>query len=226
MTIESPRQPRAARRRGLLEGWTCAVFGHEMDNRTLTSKLSHPRCSQCREPFLFEDGRVTHTRHVLGCLFRHHTYVRIGARQGHHEYTCLRCGHPLLFEAGRDPYANEAVFAKKVRYLCNLFGHGVHAVGDRHGLTEYACRCGHSFLRAARDLKRVTHPLACTVSGHRVVFVEARGPYREHRCLECGHTFGVTPPPRSSATSTPARGWRVGARSRRLFIRTVRHAAV
>jgi hypothetical protein len=28
------------------------------------------------------------------------------------------------------------------------------------------------------------------VSGHRVAFVERRGSYREHRCLDCGHTFG------------------------------------
>jgi DNA-directed RNA polymerase subunit RPC12/RpoP len=145
-----------------------------MDNRILASAGSQPRCSRCREPFLFEDGRVTHTRHVLGCLLRHHTYIRTGVRHGHNEYTCLRCGHPLLFEAARDPYAKRAMFAKKVRYLCNLFGHAVQAVGERQGLTEYACGCGHSFLRAERSLRRVTHPLVCAVAGHRVVFVEAR----------------------------------------------------
>jgi len=182
-----------------------------MDNRTLASEGSQPRCSQCREPFLFEDGRVTHTRHVLGCLLRHHTYVRTGVRHAHHEYTCLRCGHPLLFEAARDPYAKQAVFAKKVRYLCNLFGHAVQPIGERQGLTEYACGCGHSFLRAARALRRISHPLVCAVSGHRVVFVEAREAYREHRCLDCGHTFGVAPLPGWSEASSPARRWRTGA---------------
>jgi DNA-directed RNA polymerase subunit RPC12/RpoP len=59
------------------------------------------------------------------------------------------------------------------------------------GLTEYACRCGHPFLLAARGLARVHHPLVCTASGHRVVFVERRDDYREHRCVDCGHTFGV-----------------------------------
>ncbi len=176
--------------------WTCALFGHEMDNRTLSRDGGRPRCRRCRERFLFEDGSVTHTRHVLGCFFRHHTYVRTGERQGHHEYTCLRCGHPLLIEKERDPYASEAVFAKKVRYLCNLFGHAVHSAGERHGFTEYACRCGHTFLRTARGLPRATHPLVCTLSGHRLRLVEARGDYREHRCIDCGHTFGLAPSPR------------------------------
>jgi len=172
--------------------WPCAIFGHEMDNRTAATDGDRPRCGRCREPFLFEDGRVTHTRHVLGCFLRHHTYVRSGARGGHHEYTCVRCGHPLLFAEERDPYTGASRFHKKVRYLCGLFGHDVHAVTLRAGLTEYACDCGHSFLLADAGLTRVTHPLICTLTGHRVAFVERRGSYREHRCLDCGHTFGWT----------------------------------
>jgi DNA-directed RNA polymerase subunit RPC12/RpoP len=174
-----------------LARWACALLGHELDNRTLSSGEADPRCARCQEPFLHEDGRLTHTRHVLGCFLRHHTYVPTGAREGHNEYTCLRCGHPLLFEVDGDPYARAAVFAKKVRYLCGLLGHRVHTVGDRQGWTEYACGCGHSFLRAGRGLSRVTHPLRCTASGHRVAFVERRDDYREHRCVDCGHTFGV-----------------------------------
>jgi DNA-directed RNA polymerase subunit RPC12/RpoP len=171
--------------------WACALFGHEMDNRTLDGAADRPRCAVCAQPFLHEDGRVTHTRHVLGCFLRHHTYERTGARGGHNEYTCIRCGHPLLFEADRDPYADAALFHKRVRYLCNLFGHRVHAVAERNGFVEYACGCGHSFLLAARGLARITHPLVCTVSGHRVAFVERRERYREHRCVDCGHPFGV-----------------------------------
>jgi DNA-directed RNA polymerase subunit RPC12/RpoP len=172
-------------------GWACAIFGHEMDNRTLGGDAGHPRCGRCQKRFLHEDGSVTHTRHVLGCFLRHHTYVPTSRRDGHHEYTCVRCGHPLLFAIGRDPYADAGLFHKKVRYLCNLFGHAVHAVGERHGLTEYACGCGHSFLLAERGLARVTHPVKCALSGHRVTFVERREAYREHRCVDCGHTFGV-----------------------------------
>lgn len=79
---------------------------------------------------------------------------------------------------------------------CAILGHEMDnrtlaGDGPRHGLTEYACGCGHSFLLAPRGLARVTHPLICAVSGHRVVFVERRQAYREHRCVDCGHTFGV-----------------------------------
>jgi DNA-directed RNA polymerase subunit RPC12/RpoP len=198
LDVLAPNPARTARRRAAALG--CAVLGHEMDNRTLAGDGAIPRCARCQEPFLHDDGRVTHTRHVLGCFLRHHTYVRTGARDGHNEYTCLRCGHPLLFEATQDPYADAALFEKRVRYLCGLLGHHVHAVGERHGLTEYACRCGHSFLLAGRGQGKVTHPLVCTLSGHRVVFVERRGTYREHRCVDCGHTFGVVASGRRSAT--------------------------
>jgi DNA-directed RNA polymerase subunit RPC12/RpoP len=169
----------------------CAVLGHEMDNRILAGDHATPRCARCDGRILHEDGRITHTRHVLGCFLRHHTYVRTGERDAHNEYTCVRCGHPLLFGREADPYSDAGLFHKKVKYLCGLLGHHVHAVGERHGLTEYACRCGHPFLLAARGLSRVTHPLRCTSSGHRVVFVEQRESYREHRCVDCGHTFGV-----------------------------------
>ena len=169
----------------------CAIVGHEMDNRTRAVAGAPSHCVRCEERILHEDGRITHTRHVLGCFLRHHTYVRTGERDGHNEYTCVRCGHPLLFAIGDDPYARAGLFEKKVHYLCGLLGHEVHAVGERRGLTEYACRCGHPFLLAARGLARVHHPLRCTSSGHRVSFLEEREGYREHRCIDCGHTFGV-----------------------------------
>ena len=176
----------------------CATLGHEMDNRTLARAGEASHCVRCAQRILHEDGRLTHTRHVLGCFLRHHTYVRTGERDQHHEYTCVRCGHPLLFAATADPYATAGLFQKKVDYLCGLLGHHVHAVGERQGLTEYACRCGHPFLLAARGLAKVHHPLRCTSSGHRVSFVEEREGYREHRCVDCGHTFGV-PLTRSAA---------------------------
>jgi len=61
--------------------------------------------------------------------------------------------------------------------------------------SNFADRGPHScdaFLLGDAGLTRVTHPLICTVSGHRVAFVERRGSYREHRCVDCGHTFGWT----------------------------------
>ena len=44
-------------------------------------------------------------RHTVACFVKGHTYIRTGARPGHNEYVCIRCGHTLLFELDRDPYA-------------------------------------------------------------------------------------------------------------------------
>ena len=165
----------------------CRVLGHELDNRLIPN--GGPRCSRCDQRFLFEDGRITHTRHVLGCLLRHHTYLRIGLRAAHNEYACLRCGHPLLLAVDRDPHLNALPFRKRLRYRCGAFGHAVHEITARDGLTEYACGCGHSFLLVEEGLTHVHHPLVCRISGHRVTFVQRRGSYREHRCLDCGHPF-------------------------------------
>ena len=167
--------------------WLCRALGHELDNRLVAG--DGPRCSRCHEPFLFEDGRTTHTRHVLGCLLHHHTYRRVGRRAGHNEYACLRCGHPLLVAVDRDEHVAVVPFPKKIRLRCGIFGHAVHEVTARDGLTEYACGCGHSFLLAKTGLTKVHHPLVCRVSGHRVTFVQRRGGHREHRCLDCGHPF-------------------------------------
>ena len=167
----------------------CAFFGHRVDNREFGRAASRDLECGCGRPYLRE-GEETRVRHTLSCFFGGHTYVPTGTRHGHNEYVCDRCGHPLLFEQERDPYAGEGRFAKKVRYLCNLFGHRVHTVCERHGFTEYACRCGHTFLRRRPGLARVTHPPICTVAGHFIRFVERRDGYAEHRCRNCGHTFG------------------------------------
>jgi len=191
---------------GTLEAWpapipvprrfrrlSCALFGHEVDNRRFEAESPAKSCG-CGRAILHEDDSETRTRHTLSCFLRHHSYVRIGTRHGHNEYMCRQCGHPLLFEVGSDPYASVAAFDKRVRYICGLFGHRVHVVTERAGLTEYACGCGHTFLRKARSLKRVTHPPICAVLGHFVRFVEHRGGYAEHCCRNCGHTFGFRTP--------------------------------
>jgi DNA-directed RNA polymerase subunit RPC12/RpoP len=129
---------------------------------------------------------VTHT---VSCFVFGHNYIQIAERAGHHEYVCSRCGHPLLFAIEHDPYARQGAFRKKVRYRCNLFGHHVHHVTERHGFTEYACHCGHSFLKEDAGKEVVKHPLVCLFSGHYVSFTESRGGYDEYRCRNCGHTF-------------------------------------
>ena len=111
-------------------------------------------------------------------------------RDEHCEYACVQCGHPLVFHVDRDPYAESAIFKKKVRYLCGLFGHQVHMVVDRNGFREFACHCGHSFLKPEGDQQlHITHPAICVCSGHRIRFVARRAGYAEFVCRDCGHPF-------------------------------------
>jgi hypothetical protein len=170
----------------------CALLGHQVDNRRF-ALAAEKRCV-CGERILAEDGSETRVRHTLSCFLRHHTYVKSGERDGHDEYMCTRCGHPLLFRSGQTAYAGLSAFRKRVRYLCNLFGHAVHRVAERRGLTEYACFCGHSFLRPRAGLDWITHPPICSFVGHFVRFVERRDGYSEHVCRNCGHTFGFVSP--------------------------------
>ena len=87
-------------------------------------------------------------------------------RDGHREYACVQCGHPLVFQADHDPYGESAIFNKKVRYLCGLFGHRVHVVVDRDGFREFACHCGHSFLKPEGDQHlHIKHPAICVAAG-------------------------------------------------------------
>ncbi len=167
----------------------CILFGHHVNNRAFgENREAHRRC-RCGEEFLREDRAVTRIAHVLSCFFLGHTYLKACERDCHHEYVCSRCGHPLLFKSEESPYARKGGFKKRVRYLCNLSGHSVHTVTERHGLVEYACFCGHSFLKAERHRARVTHTLVCFVAGHFVHFVERRNGYGEYLCRYCGHTF-------------------------------------
>jgi DNA-directed RNA polymerase subunit RPC12/RpoP len=167
----------------------CAMWGHAVDNAVFTGQ--ERACTRCGVPCLHDDvGAVMRIGHTLSCFLHHHTYERVGFRDGHTEYACVRCGHPLLFRTDTDPYGrSQARFAKRVRYLCGLFGHRVHAVVERDGGSEYACRCGHSFVHRDRHESIVRHPLACVLLGHWVAFVRPRAAYSEYACRRCGHPF-------------------------------------
>jgi DNA-directed RNA polymerase subunit RPC12/RpoP len=115
-------------------------------------------------------------------------------RDDHHEYVCVQCGHPLLFEAGQDPYAQAVQFEKKVRYLCGLFGHRVRPVTERNGFVEYACPCGHTFLKAQGALTIVRHPFVCVARGHAIRYLTCRAGYAEYVCRDCGHPFCFAEP--------------------------------
>lgn len=167
---------------------SCTLFGHKVSNVAFAKNRGPDRHCGCGVDYLDprEETRVAHT---VSCFVFGHNYVRIAERAGHNEYVCRQCGHPLLFKIGQDPYASHDAFKKKVRYLCNLFGHSVHHVAARHECNEYACDCGHSFLKKESGRSVVKHPLICLFAGHYLRFTERRGAYDEYLCRNCGHTF-------------------------------------
>lgn len=175
---------------------TCAAVGHAVDNRVFERASSRDRHCACGAAYLAEDGTHTRVRHTLSCFLGHHTYRRLTDRDGYHEYVCVQCGHPLLFRADRDPYAAESQFGKKVRYLCGLFGHHVERVTARDGMLEYACFCGHTFLRPEGALRKVHHPMHCVLLGHWIRFVARRAGFAEYVCRYCGHPFCFADPRR------------------------------
>lgn len=180
----------------LLRKLSCAVWGHHVDNHAFrASGTDHRRC-RCGTHYLAEDRSITRVRHTLSCFLGKHGYEKLGDRDDCHEYVCTQCGHPLLFDAEHDPYAATTTFRKKVRYLCGLFGHKVRHVSTRDGFEEYACFCGHSFLKeiykhgqSSPDPKVIRHPAICVISGHFIHFLTRRGGYAEYVCVNCGHPF-------------------------------------
>jgi hypothetical protein len=175
---------------------SCFLWGHHVDNHAFKRADRRDRRCRCGSHYLTEDRSITRVRHTLSCFLGKHNYERLADRDGCHEYVCTQCGHPLLFDAEDDPYAASITFKKKVRYLCGLFGHHVRHVSTRDGFEEYACFCGHSFLkeiykhgRSSPDPKVIRHPASCVVSGHFIHFLTRRGGYAEYVCVNCGHPF-------------------------------------
>jgi DNA-directed RNA polymerase subunit RPC12/RpoP len=166
----------------------CTLFGHRVHHTRIASDAG-TACARCGAAILDQDYSVSRVTHTLSCFFGRHHYVPIARRAAHHEYVCEKCGHPLLFELARDPYAGHGKFKKRVNYACGLFGHRVHVVAAGLNATEYACRCGHSFVKTQRALTVIRHPLACVLLGHFVTFNEIRGEWAEYICRRCGHPF-------------------------------------
>ena len=181
----------------LLRKLSCAVWGHHVDNHVFKAAANDHRQCRCGTDYLAEDRSITRVRHTLSCFLGKHHYEKLADRDGCHEYVCVQCGHPLLFPDGHDPYAQQTTFKKKVRYLCGLFGHRVRHVTTRDCFEEYACFCGHSFLKeiykpngiTSRDPKVIRHPAICVISGHFIHFLTRRGGFAEYVCVNCGHPF-------------------------------------
>ena len=166
----------------------CTLLGHKVDHTRIARKSCTP-CVRCGKAILDQGPTVSRVAHTLSCFFGWHHYVSRGKRAQHSEYVCERCGHPLLFESGSDPYSSHNKFKKKVNYVCGLLGHRVHVVKKGSKAIEYACRCGHPFLKAQADLKVIRHPMRCVVLGHYVRVNDTRGLWVEYVCLRCGHPF-------------------------------------
>jgi hypothetical protein len=167
----------------------CALFGHRVDNHLCKQIPASSRHCRCGVAFLQEDDSETRIGHIIRCFLLGHHYTKIGQRDGHNEYVCSLCGHPLLLEVSQDPYQQVEAYRKRVRYRCNLFGHRVHKVGERNEFSEYACRCGHSFLKREKLALKIRHPLICLFAGHYIHFLGRRNGYAEYLCRGCGHTF-------------------------------------
>ena len=159
---------------------SCLLFGHQVRNPCRHWRVEAPALHL---------GGATRIRHVVGCFLGGHNYVLVGSRDGHQEFRCVDCGHPLLFRLNENPYVTKDRFRKKVRYLCNLLGHEVHHVTERHAVHEYACHCGHTFLKQHGNMNRITHPLSCLFAGHLVMQISRRNNLAELVCCRCGHTF-------------------------------------
>ena len=171
----------------MLSRLLCWFWGHAVHNEAFLHGAR--ACTRCGRSILRDDSAIVRVGHTLSCFLVNHTYEPVVRRHGHAEYACVRCGHPLLFPLDRDPYSNRGVFKKRVRYLCGLFGHRVHRVTERSGGTEYACDCGHTFVRHPHGETLVRHPMTCVFLGHWIEYVEPRGEFSEYACRTCGHPF-------------------------------------
>src|SRR5262245_40524468 len=157
---------------------SCVLLGHRAANR----------CTCRSEPFA-EDDSLRHIRHVMSCFLGGHHFVKLVNRKSHGEYVCHACGHQLLLKTADGFLAAGEPFSRRPRYFCSVFGHRVRSIGERNGLIEYDCGCGHSFMKREWALKRVKHPVTCTLFGHFVRFFGRRDGYSEYLCTLCGHTF-------------------------------------
>ena len=166
----------------------CTLLGHRVHHTRIDEDF-RTRCVRCDTPILGGNESASRVAHTLSCFLGWHHYVPVARRADHNEFVCERCGHPLLFAVDRDPYSSNSKFKKKVNYGCGLFGHRVHVVRTETETTEYACRCGHTFVRHPEGRSLVRHPLRCVLLGHWISFVDTRGRFSEYACRTCGHPF-------------------------------------
>ena len=81
---------------------SCFLWGHHVDNHVFKQADATARRCRCGSEYLAEDRSITRVRHTLSCFLGKHDYEKLADRDGCHEYVCTQCGHPLLFDAGRE----------------------------------------------------------------------------------------------------------------------------
>lgn len=165
----------------------CALFGHKV-RHTRIEGGNGAACVRCGAAILDLGNGVSRVAHTLSCFFGSHHYAQLATREAHREYLCERCGHPLLLRTTNSPPAG-GTFRKRVSYGCGILGHRVHVVKAGSKSTEYACLCGHSFVKTKAALTVIRHPVACVMLGHLVGLNEIRGGWAEYVCRRCGHPF-------------------------------------
>jgi hypothetical protein len=179
--------------------FSCAVWGHVVHNEVFRRASGDTRRCRCGARYLNEDGSRTHVRHTLSCFLRHHTYTRLADRDGVHEYVCVRCGHPLVYPAGADPFDGRERFGKKVRYFCGLFGHQQRAHQETDGVRRRVERdVEHRQIASAKRVGRIQYDDGRITGEHRKR-KERRG------CDDAGRDENRTDR-RGGAHSEPARG--------------------
>ena len=152
----------------------CLIWGHAVDNRVFAE--AGRACTRCGKTCLRDDPTPVRIGHTLSCFLSHHTYEPVGTRDGHMEYACLQCGHPLLFPHDADPYSSRGRFQKRVRYLCGVLGHDVHRVGERHGGvdTPVTAATASSISRTDGRWSATHYRACCWATGSRSSVPEAR----------------------------------------------------
>lgn len=166
----------------------CRLLGHKV-HYTRIDRSAFTPCARCGVAILDEGPNISRVAHTLSCFFGWHHYVLIDKRSGHNEYACEKCGHPLLLALSSDTSSKVKRFKKRVNYACGLFGHRVHTVKTESTSTEYACRCGHSFVKTQTELTVIRHPLRCVLLGHSLTVNAVRGEWTQYVCFHCGHPF-------------------------------------
>ena len=142
---------------------SCFLWGHHVDNHVFKQSDGGGRRCRCGADYLAEDRSITRVRHTLVVLSRQ-ARLREARRSRRLPRICL---HPVR--------ASSAIRrgARSVRGVADIQEEGALPLralrsprpprGDSRRLEEYACFCGHSFLKNVEEappshVDKIRHP--------------------------------------------------------------------